>query len=141
MPASKLTRVRSDCFSNSSANTRPGSKGSRSTCANFVFRSVVIAKIRWISSAETSASVIRCRMDIFGCKEREERRSRQNRLLRMTAQYVYENVAAFVDLFIAECHRRKKANDSLLRAVNQQAAIQALLNNASTFAGELQTDH
>ncbi len=33
MPASKLTRVRSDGFSNNSAITRPGSSGSRSPCA------------------------------------------------------------------------------------------------------------
>ena len=38
MPASKLTRVRSEGFSNSRAITRPGSSGSRSPFSNFCFQ-------------------------------------------------------------------------------------------------------
>ena len=57
MPASKLTRVRNEGFSNSSAITRPGSRGSRSPFWYLLFRSSVIEKIRSISAAVRSAKV------------------------------------------------------------------------------------
>ena len=56
MPASKLTRVRSDGFSNNSAITRPGRSASRRPWAYLVFRSSVIAKIRSISAVVRSVT-------------------------------------------------------------------------------------
>jgi hypothetical protein len=58
----KLTRVRSDCFSNKSAITRPGSSGSRIPARNFAFKSAVSAKMRLISLVVKSATFSRCRM-------------------------------------------------------------------------------
>ena len=68
MAASKLTRVRSDCFSNSRAITRPGSSGSRSPRANLVFRSSVMEKIRSISAGVRSAIVSRCRIMVLAAR-------------------------------------------------------------------------
>ena len=129
MPASKLTRVRSDGFSNNSASTRPGSSGSRSPCANLVLRSSVIEKIRWISAAETSARVIRCRMVVADesvsteqelVSEPTDTPSTDSLLLRrVIPQHVGQDVAAFVDLLVGEGHRRQQPDHGLLRAVDQ----------------------
>ncbi len=62
MAASKLTRVRSEGFSNNRAITRPGKSGSRRPASNLVFKSSVMEKMRSSSAAFSSAMVIKCRI-------------------------------------------------------------------------------
>ena len=52
-----------------------------------------------------------------------------------------QNVAAFVDLLVGERHGRQQADHGLLRAVDQQAALQALLDDRRAFDRQLQADH
>ena len=62
MPASKLTRVRSEGFSKSRTITRLASNGSRNPFSYFCLRSTATEKIRSISAAVRSARVSKCRI-------------------------------------------------------------------------------
>ena len=56
-------------------------------------------------------------------------------------QHVRQNLAAFVDLLVAQRHRRQQSNHGLLRAVDQQPSIQALLHQRGPVDRQLQADH
>jgi len=62
MLPSKLTRVRSDFFSNTIAITRPGRSASRSPLRNLALRSSLIEKIRSTSAGNRSVMARKCRI-------------------------------------------------------------------------------
>src|ERR1051325_3129501 len=65
IPVSKLTRVRSDCFSKIIAITRPGKSGSRHPPAGFGFKSSAVGKKRSTSEVESSKRVRICFIEWF----------------------------------------------------------------------------
>src|SRR5262245_48483152 len=114
MPASKLTRVRSEGFSNKSAITRPGNSASRRPWVYLALRSCVFSKMRSISAAFKSSTVRRFRI------------ARRTRLwgapLRgLLLDHFGQDVAAVVHLLLGEVHGRQQANHGAVRAIDQQS--------------------
>ena len=119
MPASKLTRVRSDGFSKSIASTRPGRIGSRRPFSNFAFRSSAIEKIRSIS-AELK----------LGQRNQVShgyplRRCRYCRCLIASARMSQPSLACASVRFIDG----QQPNDRVVGAVDQQPAVHARLDD------------
>src|SRR6188508_2180414 len=59
----------------------------------------------------------------------------------MVLQHFCENFTSLVDLFVAQRHCWQKSNDGLLRAVDQQSLIEALLHQRRAVDRQFQPDH
>jgi hypothetical protein len=57
------------------------------------------------------------------------------------SKYLRQYIAALVKLLVGKRHRGEQSQDGLLCAVDQEAALEALLYDRHAVHGKLQADH
>src|SRR5262245_51248692 len=99
--ASKLARVRSDCFSNTSPRTRPAASGGRRPAFDSAFSRAASANNAFSSDALTSITLRKCRI-----LNTSMGRPPRSRLGLHAGEDLLQDLAPLLQLGVAEVHRR-----------------------------------
>src|SRR6516164_4099781 len=139
IPAWKLTRVRSDGFSNSSPSTRPLSTGLAFPLAcDFLRRTASLSSLRMRPRSQSTRSM-KCRRCGAG-------RYRCGCMFMAGSslaghQRVFEHVTTFAELVVGEIERRQEAEHVPVGAVDEQPALQAAIDERRAVDRQLDADH